>query len=130
MISKTSNWVISIGVNSSQDHEHLNCSHFDASDVFNIMIENWECNQQQRILLIDKEATTSNVTSTLNEILMRLAGKNDRIFIYLSGHIDTNVRSITGFFVKTCKKFVENGGVKLSNQTSYFSVNTKIGRHT
>jgi len=101
MIPNSSNWIVSIGVNFSQSHEHLSCSHFDAIDVFNVLKGNWDCKSDKSILLIDKDATTGNVNIALNEILLRLADENDRIFIYLSGHIDTNVRSITGSFI-TC----------------------------
>ncbi|WP_339137555.1 MAG: NBR1-Ig-like domain-containing protein [Candidatus Electrothrix sp. GW3-4] len=99
MALNSKNWVISIGVNDSRDHESLKCPHFDAGDVFSIISKNWKCDSQNKILLTGNQATTKNINIILNEVLMRMADENDRIFIYLSGHVNTNVRSVTGSFV-------------------------------
>jgi Ig-like domain from next to BRCA1 gene/Caspase domain len=71
------------------------------------------------VLLTGTRASTKNVNIALNQVLARHASENDRVLIYLSGHIDPDIRSITGSFVTRdfCK------------ETQNFGLNFRSLRH-
>ena len=84
-----------------EEYTSLESAFYDAIDIYDLISENWHCDGDHKILLTGNDSTTKNVNTAFNELLMRHASSGDRIFIYLSGHIEPDVRGITGSFVTT-----------------------------
>lgn len=96
---RINNWIISIGSDISNGHSNLSAAKNDAIDIINMFSLNWMCPKENRILLTGDKATTANIKTTINEILLRRVAPNDSILIFLSGHIEPNIKNITGSFV-------------------------------
>ena len=77
----------------------LQAANRDARDVFDLLSRNWKPSLNTSVLLTGKSASTKNINIAINQVLARLVSEDDRVVIYLSGHIDPDVRSITGSFV-------------------------------
>lgn len=107
-------WVISVGSNIPQNHTHLKAAKYDAIDVYKLISWNWNCDREHRILLTGDKATTENTNIAINEVLIRHAKSEDYILIFLSGHIEPDVRKITGSFITSdFSKELHNIGVNL-----------------
>lgn len=92
-------WVVAIGSGSTAGFPILTAAARDAVDVQRVIAETWHIPTDQTVLLCEEQATTKNVIVALNEILIRKVQPRDRVFLYLSGHVDPDVRGITGCFV-------------------------------
>lgn len=127
-MSKFRNWVISIGSNSPINFPPLKSACYDAIDIFNLISNNWKCKSDNKILLTGEFASTKNIDTALNEVLIRRSKESDRIFLYFSGHIDPDVRSITGSFISFdyCKKD-NNLGINL--RTLRYIVEDSISKY-
>jgi len=110
----TSRFVISIGSNIPKNYTHLKAARYDAIDIYNLISWNWECDTEHRVLLTGSEATTQNANIAINELLTRHATSEDYILIFLSGHIEPNIRKITGSFITSdFSKELNNLGINL-----------------
>jgi hypothetical protein len=92
-------WIISVGSSSPVAYPHLQAADRDARDVYSFLSGSWSATPNTSVLLTGLKASTKNVNIALNEVLARRVTESDRVFIYLSGHIDPDIRSITGSFV-------------------------------
>jgi hypothetical protein len=95
----SSNWIIAIGSDCPTSFSPLNSARYDALDICNLFSMNWECKTENIVLMTGMQATTKNLKTTFSEILVRRVKENDRVLIYFSGHIDPDIRRITGSFV-------------------------------
>lgn len=97
--TKPRNWIITIASGAVPTFPQLLAADFDASDIHSILTRNWRTNFDESVLITSEFATTKNVNTALNEILVRRSQEGDSVFVYLSGHVDPDVRGITGSFV-------------------------------
>jgi hypothetical protein len=108
------NWVLAVGCNITRNHAPLPAARYDAFDIAFHVAENWQSDPDHTVVLTGRSATTRKISAALHEILVRRAEEQDRIFVYLSGHIDPNVRQITGSLVTSdFSKDLRNYGVNL-----------------
>lgn len=112
--STEQNWVLAVGSDIPKEYPCLPAAFNDANDIYHLISNNWQCELENKILLTGNEATTKNINATLNELLVRRAKEKDKVLIYLSGHIEPDIRGITGAFVtKDYAKTSKNYGVNL-----------------
>ena len=78
-------WAVIIGVNKYEHVTPLDYCVADANSIESLLIENFDFNPDNVIMLINQEATLQGIRNAFAHI-MKEAGKDDRVLIYFAGH--------------------------------------------
>jgi len=81
-------WAVIIGIDKYKYSKQLNYAVKDAEAVKEMLISKFDFPEQNIKYLTDEEATLSNIKLALDDIAT-LAGENDRILVFYSGHGET-----------------------------------------
>jgi opacity protein-like surface antigen/predicted phosphatase len=81
-------WAVIIGIDKYKYSKQLNYAVKDAEAVKELLISKFDYPEENIRYLTDKEATLSNIKFNLGEVAT-LAGENDRILVFYSGHGET-----------------------------------------
>jgi formylglycine-generating enzyme required for sulfatase activity len=83
---KGKNYFLGIGINNYLPPiaKLRNCVN-DVQNVHKVLLEKYEFDEDDAMLIFDREATRSNILKTLREMLKRV-GKNDGLVLMFSGH--------------------------------------------
>ncbi|MDP7026828.1 MAG: caspase family protein [Candidatus Marinimicrobia bacterium] len=81
-------WALIIGINDYENVPDLHYAVEDALAVKNMLINNFNFSRNDVRVLIDKEATQSNINKEMSKLL-KSAGENDRVVFYFAGHGET-----------------------------------------
>ena len=90
-----SSWALIVGVNDYQNVRDLNYAVEDALAMKNIFINTYGFPRSNVRVLINGEATQSNIMKGLSE-LVKSVGDNDRVVFYFAGHGETATLGIEG----------------------------------
>ena len=92
-------WAVIIGVNKYEHVKPLDYCVADANSIESLLIENFDFNSDNVIMLTNQEATLQGIRNAFAHI-MKEAGKDDRVLIYFAGHgFEVNLVSSTGFLI-------------------------------
>jgi len=78
-------WAVIIGVNKYEHVKPLDYCVADANSIESLLIENFDFNPNNVIMLTNQEATLEGIRNAFDHI-MKEAGKDDRVLIYFAGH--------------------------------------------
>ena len=78
-------WAVIIGINDYNNIKGLHYAVEDAQDMKNILVEKFNFEDKNIMLLTDEDATRDNIISALYETAQK-AGDNDRFIIFFAGH--------------------------------------------
>ena len=78
-------WAVIIGVNKYEHVKPLDYCVADANSIESLLIENFDFNPDNVIMLTNQEATLQGIRNAFDHI-MKEAGKDDRVLIYFAGH--------------------------------------------
>ncbi|MEE2858326.1 MAG: caspase family protein [Candidatus Neomarinimicrobiota bacterium] len=81
-------WALLIGINEYQNVPPLNYAVNDAVAVKDMLIESYGFKEENIILIIDEEATKTNIIQGFSDILTN-AKERDRVVVFYAGHGDT-----------------------------------------
>ena len=81
-------WALIIGINEYENVSQLNYAANDAKSMRDLLIKNYNFDEQNIILILDKNATKQNILNGFNSILLN-ADENDRVLIFYAGHGET-----------------------------------------
>ena len=88
-------WALVVGINDYDNVPDLNYAVEDALAIKNMLINEFNFPRNNVRVLIDKEATQSNINKEMSTLL-KSAGENDRVVFYFSGHGETEeLRALT-----------------------------------
>jgi hypothetical protein len=79
-------WAVIIGIDQYPNIRKLKYAVKDARALYNHFIDYMRLPKENIILLINEDASLTNLRSTLGTHLKRKAGKEDTVFIYFAGH--------------------------------------------
>ena len=78
-------WAVIIGINQYEHVKPLDYCVADANSIESLLIENFDFNPDNVLMLTNKEATLQGIRNAFFKI-MKEAGKDDRVLIYFAGH--------------------------------------------
>ena len=78
-------WAVIIGINKYQNIKGLNYAVDDAEDIYTLLIDKFNFDEDNIILLLDENATKDSIDIALYETSKK-AGANDRLIIFFAGH--------------------------------------------
>jgi len=78
-------WAVIIGVNKYEHVKPLDYCVADATSIESLLIENFDFNPDNVLMLTNQEATLQGIRNAFAKI-MKEAGKDDRVLIYFAGH--------------------------------------------
>ena len=81
-------WALIIGINNYENVPDLHYAVEDALAIKNMLINEFNFSRNNVRVLIDKEATQSNINREMSKLL-KAAGENDRVVFYFAGHGET-----------------------------------------
>ena len=88
-------WALVVGINKYENVRPLNYAVDDASAIKNVLINNYGFPRSNVNVLLNNEATQSNIKKQLNA-LVRSAKSNDRVVFYFAGHGMTETSGLEG----------------------------------
>ena len=95
-------WALIIGINDYENVPDLHYAVEDALAIKNMLINEFNFSRNNVRVLIDKEATQSNINKEMSKLL-KSAGVNDRVVFYFAGHGETEALGLeevaTGFLM-------------------------------
>lgn len=95
-------WALIIGINDYENVPDLHYAVEDALAIKNMLINEFNFSRNNVRVLIDKEATQSNINKEMSKLL-KSAGVNDRVVFYFAGHGETEELGLeevaTGFLM-------------------------------
>ena len=95
-------WALIIGINDYENVPDLHYAVEDALAIKNMLINEFNFSRNNVRVLIDKEATQSNINKEMSKLL-KSAGVNDRVVFYFAGHGETEALGLeevaTGFLL-------------------------------
>ena len=95
-------WALIIGINDYENVPDLHYAVEDALAIKNMLINEFNFSRNNVRVLIDKEATQSNINREMSKLL-KSAGVNDRVVFYFAGHGETEALGLeevaTGFLM-------------------------------
>ena len=81
-------WAVIIGINEYEHVDKLNYAVQDAEAIKNLLISSFNFPKEHIIMLIDEDATLSNIRTKLFEVATSV-NKRDRLLVYYAGHGET-----------------------------------------
>ena len=81
-------WAVIIGINEYEHVDKLNYAVQDAEAIKNLLVSNFNFPKEHIIMLIDEDATLSNIRTKLFEVATSV-NKRDRLLVYYAGHGET-----------------------------------------
>ena len=78
-------WALIIGIDKYEYVKNLDYAVEDAKSIKELLINNFQFQDENIIFLLDEEATYMKIKKSLSKII-RNAGENDRILIFFAGH--------------------------------------------
>ena len=95
-------WALIIGINDYENVPDLHYAVEDALAIKNMLINEFNFSRNNVRVLIDKEASQSNINKEMSKLL-KSAGVNDRVVFYFAGHGETEELGLeevaTGFLM-------------------------------
>ena len=95
-------WALIIGINNYENVPDLHYAVEDALAIKNMLINEFNFSRNNVRVLIDKEATQSNINREMSKLL-KSADVNDRVVFYFAGHGETEALGLeevaTGFLM-------------------------------
>ena len=95
-------WALIIGINDYENVPDLHYAVEDALAIKNMLINEFNFSRNNVRVLIDKEATQSNINREMSKLL-KSADVNDRVVFYFAGHGETEALGLeevaTGFLM-------------------------------
>ena len=103
-------WALIIGINDYENVPDLHYAVEDALAIKNMLINEFNFSRNNVRVLIDKEATQSNINKEMSKLL-KSAGVNDRVVFYFAGHGETEtlgLEEVATGFLRPSDSDVEN----------------------
>jgi len=85
LFNKGRNFLFAIGINQYHHFPKLNNAVKDVLSLSEILISKYNFNQENVLLLLDEEATRSNILNFFRQII-KTVSNDDNVLIYFSGH--------------------------------------------
>ena len=95
---KGKNYLLAVGIDEYQNFNKLSNAVLDAKTISNLLINNFQFEEQNSRLLLNEEATRENILDTLEDFEKQLTGE-DNFLLYFAGHGTMNEKKTQGFWI-------------------------------